>query len=604
MRRPVLVLGSEPRIVVNIARSLHRRGIPVDVAALSPDTPTVSSRAIRKFIHLPDHQTAPRQFITELSALITSEQFDMLIPSSDTALTIVAEHYDELSKLLHVGCPAPHVVKRVLDKDLTLDVAAQHGIAIPETYPVETRDELDTLREKLSFPLIAKPRSKTKLGEDSFKIRYFQSFQELRAAFDLDAEFGARNLLQAYCPGEGVGIGMLMQGGEAVAAFQHRRLKEFPSTGGVSVLAISEALDPALMTAALTLLRALEWEGIAMVEFRYNRADRSAVLMEVNGRYWGTFSFAVSAGIDFPFYEWQLAHGETPDVPASYPVGIKWRWTAGYVQRLHSLFAASVKIEGLPPTPRWKEILASLSDFKPRTRASSWDSNDPAPALSEVSRMVKTLVKDDAKRVVRKMIPKAFVRHLRTYRGLEQPDRSSYLKLQLQRALKIRRDNLPAKAARVRSVLFVCHGNIIRSPMAAALLKQHLNGIEQPAIAVESAGLHAKQGRGVDSRALIAAKDLGVSLEDHRAQPLTDELVAEADAIFVMDYINEAKLLARYPKARLKVFMLDEFGEKGPAPQKEIADPYNGDATDVRLCYEILRSRIRLLTNLLSNGQK
>jgi protein-tyrosine-phosphatase len=71
-----------------------------------------------------------------------------------------------------------------------------------------------------------------------------------------------------------------------------------------------------------------------------------------------------------------------------------------------------------------------------------------------------------------------------------------------------------------------------------------------------------------------------------------------------MDYVNEAKLLARYPEARRKVFMLDGFGAAGPASQKEIADPYHGDAGDVRRCYEILRSRIQLLTDFLSNNQK
>jgi protein-tyrosine-phosphatase len=327
--------------------------------------------------------------------------------------------------------------------------------------------------------------------------------------------------------------------------------------------------------------------------------------MEVNGRYWGTFSLAVHAGLDFPFYEWQLAHGEKPDVPATYRVGIKWRWTAGYVQRLHGLFSAPTEIAGLPSPARWKELFATLRDLGPQARAASWDRRDPRPALAEVNAMVKTLLKGDAKRVARRLIPRTFIKHLRTYRGLDAPDRSRYLKLQLQRALKIRRDKLPARAGAIRSVLFVCHGNIIRSPMAEALFRQYLTDGAQPPIAVASAGLHARAGRGVDDRALVAARDFGVSLEEHRAQPLTGEMVSQADAIFVMDYVNEAKLIARYPEARRKVFMLDAFGDDAAASSgKEIADPYHGDAGDVRHCYEILRSRIRLLAGLLLNTQE
>ena len=120
---PVLILGAEPRIAVSIARSLGRRGIPVDVTALSRTDLRMSSRAIREFSYLPDHQNKGPDFIAALTRLIRSNHYSLLIPCSDTALTEVVKYYDRLESIVKVGSPRPEIIKRVLDKDHTLKLA-------------------------------------------------------------------------------------------------------------------------------------------------------------------------------------------------------------------------------------------------------------------------------------------------------------------------------------------------------------------------------------------------------------------------------------------------------------------------------------------------
>jgi protein-tyrosine-phosphatase/predicted ATP-grasp superfamily ATP-dependent carboligase len=594
MTEPVLVLGAEPRSSLCIARSLCRRGIAVDVASFSPDALALSSHAVRRFVRLPSEELDETHRFEALAALIRQENYDLLIPANDSSLGFVSEHYDKLRPLLRLACPSPDVIKRVLDKDLTLAAARRCGIAVPVAYEVADLNDLRAIREQLRFPLVAKGRSKRDIATSTFKVRYYQTFATLSAEFESDPEFGKRNLLQEYCPGEGVGIGLLLHQGEAVAAFQHRRLKEFPSTGGVSVMAISEPLDSALLEASLNLLRALEWEGVAMVEFRYDRAHRRAVLMEVNGRYWGTISFAVQCGIDFPLYEWQLAHGEVPKVPEDYSIGVKWRWTAGYLQRLHSLFVE-------PPANGWagsrlKELAQSPFELTTSARSAMWCRGDRKPAWSEFSLTVKRLVVGDTKSLIRRLVPAQLIKRVSTYRNLEGETASSYLSLQFRRVASLRRDNPTRMRKPVRSVLFVCHGNIIRSPMAAALLSRFLEDAGHHKISVLSAGLSAKPGRIADERALVAAKEFGVSLDDHRAQLLSRELVENSDLVFVMDYVNEAKLLLKYPDAEHKVFMLSGAPE---ARSVEVPDPYEGNADDVRRCYADLASRVRHLVPVL-----
>lgn len=204
-----------------------------------------------------------------------------------------------------------------------------------------------------------------------------------------------------------------------------------------------------------------------------------------------------------------------------------------------------------------------------------------------------------------KLPRRGIINHIRVCRDLDHRERVIYLKLQALRALRARRHYLPEVAAGPCFVLFVCHGNIIRSPIAAAMLRQYLPEPERRAFCIASAGLHANPEGGADARAVLLAREFGISLDDHCPQRLTPELVEQADVIFVMDYRNEAQLLARYPEARHKVFLLGTLTQQRRLSQSEIMDPYNGDTADVRSCYESLQPHIRSLVGCLSStGQR
>jgi predicted ATP-grasp superfamily ATP-dependent carboligase len=376
--RPVLILGASPRITVPVARSLHAHGIRVEVACFQADEPNLASEAIHKFHRLPPRRKNRSDFLRSLLCLVRERQFDMLIPAGDPALAAVGEYYRDLSGFLKVGAPAPPAIERVLRKSLTLEAAERCGISIPTSFTVTTIPELEQVATHLRFPVVAKPQQK---GAVSFRVSYFDNLKELSAALKRN-NWGAV-LLQEYCPGIGVGIEMLVHKHECVAAFQHRRLKEAPSTGGVAVLAISEPLDRALAEASLTLLRKLGWDGVAMVEFRKDLETGQTVLMEVNGRYWGSCSLAILAGVDFPFYQWQLAHGEEPRPAESYRVGMLWRWTPGYVEHVHGILTKAGARVGRQFS-RGTTLRDIPRAFSRRVHDALWSWRDPRPALSEL----------------------------------------------------------------------------------------------------------------------------------------------------------------------------------------------------------------------------
>jgi predicted ATP-grasp superfamily ATP-dependent carboligase len=404
MKRPVLIVGVEPRITIPIARSLHGHGVPVGVASLSTAEPAPRSRAVSDFVRLPspDPETHDQSctFLEFLTRLISECRYDMLIPATDAALALVSEHAARLRELLHVACPPPHVVERVLNKSLTLDFARRAGIRAPSTYRVSNVSELELLSNQLRFPVVAKPYHKS--SETDFKVRHFQTYGLLHQALADDDQLGSRILLQEFAEGDGVGIEVLMHHGEPVAIFQHRRLKEVPASGGAAAVAIAEPPERMLVDQALALLRVLEWEGVAMVEFRYDRTQRQSSLMEVNGRYWGTLALPIQSGVEFPWYEWQIAHGEKPAVPLNYSVGARWRWSAGYIRRWHGLAKSSAR-KALKHPAGLKELVPSFADVS--TRDALWDSADPMPAVAELLRAVRDLVVSDIKGTLRALRP-------------------------------------------------------------------------------------------------------------------------------------------------------------------------------------------------------
>lgn len=118
----------------------------------------------------------------------------------------------------------------------------------------------------------------------------------------------------------------------------------------------------------------------------------------------------------------------------------------------------------------------------------------------------------------------------------------------------------------MNNIMTVCIGNICRSPVAEALLKDRLPGRK-----VWSAGLHAVVGHGAEATAREIAEQYGLDLSAHRAQQVAGWMCTHADLVLVMEASHQQELQKLYPLARGKIRRLGEFGPQGAF---EIADPY------------------------------
>lgn len=209
---------------------------------------------------------------------------------------------------------------------------------------------------------------------------------------------------------------------------------------------------------------------------------------------------------------------------------------------------------------------------------------DPARSLASTS-----------KDLLRKFVPDSLLKMRDTIHLLGPEAGRTYAGLALLDMLGIRNANKRLVPQSARFFVFVCHGNIMRSAMAEFLMKQTLQemGLERQ-VQVMSAGLHACAGNQADIRAQKASSELGISLAEHRAKPLTKEMVQKADCILAMDFRNKAELLMLYPKSHEQIYMLSAYAE-GPWQYREIPDPYLGDLATTQSCARQLRTCVHNL---------
>jgi len=157
-------------------------------------------------------------------------------------------------------------------------------------------------------------------------------------------------------------------------------------------------------------------------------------------------------------------------------------------------------------------------------------------------------------------------------------------------------DTITANRPRpIHSVLFVCKGNICRSPLAEAYMKSKLTGKHQ--LRVFSAGLDTTPGHTANSVAETIARQYGLALEGHRTTPISRELIRQADLIVVMEYSQRQSLLATYPEAHGKVSLLSSFRS---GLVTHIPDPYGGTHEQFDHCYQLIsHSCDNLLTYII-----
>ncbi|MDP9068358.1 MAG: ATP-grasp domain-containing protein [Actinomycetota bacterium] len=309
-------------------RSLARAGWEVGVASPGPVGFAATSSYMSRHLVAPFVHLDPDAFLAAIQNAISSGGYELVFAGGDAELMALSHGRHRLDALLPY---AEHsVVETALDKLHVHHLAQASGLSTPTTAPA------DAVAQWESWPVVVKARRHWSVGRRAGSGRLDPSVcaapDEARQRIAQITDNGAEAILQERVPGLLMAYTALCdRGGRVVAAVQQEVDGLDPSPPGSSTRARTVPLDPALAGGVQELLNRLGWFGIAELQFM-KRSGEAPKMIDLNGRFYGSMSLAISAGIDLPALWASLAVGR--DVPSAVArTGVRYQWLHGDLLR-------------------------------------------------------------------------------------------------------------------------------------------------------------------------------------------------------------------------------------------------------------------------------
>jgi len=361
----VLVTDSSLRTALFVIRSLGVHGVRITAA----ERPTPRgldlgglSRYVERRLTVPDNRTDPDSWCD--AVLDAAAQHTVLMPMGMHAIGPVCRRLDEFQRVTRVALPSWDTVRQADDTPRLLELARRLDIPTP-------RDFSDSSEiPSTAFPVIVKIGVEAGLPPGD-RYRIVRHRQELADAVAHFKRFNPRPIVQELIVGDGIGYEALYDfQHRQVAAFCHRRLREYPVTGGPSTYCES-IHEPRAAEYSRRLLDELRWTGLAMVEFKIDSRTGEPILMEINPRPWGSMALPIRAGVDFPWLTFLLARDGRVESIRDWPDGVRLRYllndvpaVAAELRRARS-WRRRAAIIGSLLDPRVKEGVLSFDDLRP-----------------------------------------------------------------------------------------------------------------------------------------------------------------------------------------------------------------------------------------------
>lgn len=383
----VLVLDGNQNQAVASVRSLAHAGHAVVVGESASWSKAGWSRACAGTFRYPGPQAGVKAFIEALAAFVRQQPGTLILPMTEATTLPLSSHRDFLIAAgARLVLPDHSDLLRAFDKDETTRLAASLGVAVPKTTMVASVEQARDVAQAMRYPVVLKPRASEELSpagtvRTAGRPRYASNATQFEAVYRDICTRSSAVLIQEFVEGEGCGYFALMHHGALRAEFAHRRIRDVHPTGSGS--AVRESIEPnsGIRAAALAILKALHWHGVAMVEFRQN-AGQPPVFMEVNGRFWNSLALACYSGVDFPALLASMAeNGDVQPVP-QFRSGLRCRWLAGDLVHLLEVWRGAP--EGYPGRyPGRLRTLVEVLTPVPGTYHDLFQWRDPLPALGD-----------------------------------------------------------------------------------------------------------------------------------------------------------------------------------------------------------------------------
>ena len=398
----ILVTDGNSRAALAITRSLGKAGHTVIVGSTSIRSLAGSSKYCKSRICYPDPDRYNGTFISYIADYVEHESVDVLLPVTDITTMTIGANRMRIPAFCALPFPEIDTVRMVADKAAMMQLAEKLSVDIPQSTTIDNYADIGEINHGLRYPIVIKP-FKSRVQVDGgwlyTGVTYAHDAHELECILkDLDPRIFPV-LLQEKIIGPGMGVCICAHHGNMIAAFSHRRLREKPPSGGVSVLRESVPLDPLALEFSEHMLHELKWHGVAMVEFKQDVRDGRPKLMEINGRFWGSLQLAIDAGVDFPKLLIDSLNGPFDAPKVTYRTGVRTRWLWGDFDALMiRLLRPQEKLDLPPGFPSKLRYLLDFLSYDGNTRLEIEQLDDLRPMVYESTQWIGRIFNSQSRR--------------------------------------------------------------------------------------------------------------------------------------------------------------------------------------------------------------
>jgi len=365
----VLITDGDQRVALEIVRSLGMSGLRVLVSELEKNNTkplSFASKYCSGFEQVSSYHSDEFIELCDLCKVIIPVSTNTIIQCMDKAVKKYPDRF-----LL----PSMRLFREINDKFLLAEKAENIGLRYPKSLLLSNRDDYKTAAKTIGFPLVLKL-----CNDEGLFLSPVHRYRIVHSNLELDSAWKDLNiynkdlLMQEHISGTGFGFSAVYdKAHECSVSFQHKRLREYPITGGPSTYCQSVKLDKIEETGR-KLLDEIEWVGPAMVEFKYDVDKDLLVLIEINPRYWGSLPLARTSGLNIPSVHFNLLIGEKVDCPIKYRMNIKLKFfVTDFIASIKEMISSKKYIYSI------FRYVSELCDL--RLFWGIWMWKDPAPVL-------------------------------------------------------------------------------------------------------------------------------------------------------------------------------------------------------------------------------
>ncbi len=328
-RRRVLVLAGNSQVGLWVVRSLGRSGLTVFTVCSDRNGLSAHSRFSRGTWSLTVGPRDP-QFVEEIEHLARELDVASIIPIDEGHHQALIHSRAQFEPDIHIFSPQAEWFQKAIDKDYMHHLCLELGIPVARS---TTLDKLmdDSQDVSLRFPLVLRTRNQT-LPEGGkrtpWKAAYARDAAQLQDLYTSVASIASNVLVQEYHAGVEDHIQILMHRGEPFMIGEYIGEHHMPLAGGVTVQRIT-CTHERLQRDAVRLLQAIQWEGIAAVQYHYDTDTDEYIFLEINPRFCGGLPTVILAGFNAPFLLWQSHFEPERMQKVHYQLGFRSRILGG-----------------------------------------------------------------------------------------------------------------------------------------------------------------------------------------------------------------------------------------------------------------------------------